>query len=188
MTSVHARAATPEGVELAPFDPESRVALEWKQPRAWTAEHELTDGTHVFARIATTGWLAHRMSIAFAHASWDVRVTAFGDLVVDGSEGRDAEPYLRHRRGFWSGKMQRRGLPTLRTRSGGFWRPWWELRDPEDQPLLHLDTHHGFLRTSADLVVLDAARALPDLPALIGLSMLVLLAAQRQRAHAAAHS
>ena len=185
MNSKHERASAPEGAALAPFDPESRVTLEWKQPKAWTMTHELTDGQRVFARVSTTGFWSNRRTVEFAHASWEVRETAFGDLVIDGAEGRRGAPYLRYRSGFVTGKFERAGQPTLRVHTGGFWNPWWELRDDEDQPLVHLAVSSGFTRTKAKLTVFDAARRLADLPALLGLAMHASLAAQRRRSHAA---
>ncbi|MBI5168427.1 MAG: hypothetical protein HZA61_02965 [Candidatus Eisenbacteria bacterium] len=170
---------------LAPFDPESRETLEWKQPKAWTAKHELMWRDRAVARVTVQGFWANKRTIEFAHARWDVRETGFGDLVVDGPDGRQGTPYLRHRSGFLSGKLERAGLPTLRTHAGGFWNPWWELRDGEDQPLVHLDVRQGFSRTEATLVLFDAARRLPDLPALIGLSMHALLDSQKHHASAA---
>lgn len=185
MKASHTRASSPEGAALAPFDPESRVALEWKQPKAWTALHELTDGQRVFARIATTGFWANQRSIEFAHARWDVRETTFGDLVIDGPEGRRGEPMLRHRSGFFTGKLERAGRPTLRTHSGGFWHPWWEMRDGDDQPLVHLDVACHFVRVEARVVLFDAARRMGDLPVLLGMSMLAHLAAQKHSSHVA---
>lgn len=185
MKAKHSRASSPEGTALASFDPESRVALEWKQPKAWTALHELTDGQRVFARVSTNGFWANRRAIEFAHARWDVRETTFGDLVIDGPEGPKGTPFLRHRCGFLSGRIERAGLPTLRTHSGGFFHPWWELRDGDDQPLVHLDVACGFARHEARLVLFDAARRLPDLAPLVGLGMLVHLAAQRHNSHVA---
>ncbi len=170
---------------LAAFDPESRETLEWKQPKAWTARHELMWRDRPVARVTTEGFWSNRRTIQFAHASWDVRETGFGDLVVDGPEGRRGTPYLRHRSGFLSGKLERAGLPTLRTHTGGFWHPWWELRDGEDQPLVHMDLRQGFSRTEATLVLFDAARRLPDLPALVGMSLLAMLVGQKHNAHAA---
>lgn len=170
---------------LAEFDPESREVLEWKQPKAWSHRHELVWRDRAVARIATTGFWSTRRTIEFAHASWDVRETAFGDLVVDGAEGSKGAPYLRHRSGFLSGKLERAGQPTLRTHSGGFWNPWWELRDAEGQPFIHLDVRQGFSRTESKVTLFDAARRLPDLPALIGLSMHAVLLAQKHHAHAA---
>ena len=169
---------------LAAFDPESRETLEWKQPKAWSQRHELMWRDRAVARIATTGFWSTKRTIEFAHAKWDVRETAFGDLVVDGPDGPKGTPYLRHRSGFLSGKFERAGQPTLRTHTGGFWHPWWELRDDEDQPLIHLDVRQGFSRTEAALVLFDAARRLPDLPALIGLSLHAVLVSHKHHAHA----
>lgn len=170
---------------LAEFDPESRETLEWKQPKAWSPRHELIWRDRAVARIATTGFWSSKRTIEFSHAKWDVRETAFGDLVIDGPDGPKGTPYLRHRSGFLSGKLERAGQPTLRTHTGGFWNPWWELRDDEGQPLIHLDVRQGFSRTEAALVLFDAARRLPDLPALIGLSLHAVLVSQKHHAHAA---
>ena len=185
MKAKYTRASSPEGAALAPFDPESRVALEWRQPKAFTSRFELTDGRNVFARVVKTGFWSEQITVEFAHARWAVRPTAFGDLVVDGPEGRKGPHAMRHRSGFFTGKLERAGLPTLRTHSGGFWHPWWELRDEEDQPLLHLDMECGFSRTESKLVVFDAARRLPDLPLLAAMTLLAMLAAQRHSSHAA---
>ncbi len=185
MKAKHTRAPSPEGAALAPFDPESRVALEWKQPKAFTSSFELTDGAHVFARVTKSGFWSEKIVVAFAHARWDVRPTTFGDLVANGPDGPGGPHAMRHRSGFFAGKMERAGRPTLRTHSGGFWHPWWELRDAEDQPLLHLDAEMGFTRTEAKLVVFDAARRESDLPLLLAMTLLAMLAAQRHSSHLA---
>jgi hypothetical protein len=169
---------------LAPFDPESRERLEWRQTERWKPRWELVSGERVFARLSRGGAFDNNMTLEFADAGWFVRHRWNGNLQAEPLSGV-AKP-AEHRSGFFTGKLVREGQPDLKSRSGGFWNPYWELVTiDEEQPLVRVRARSGFSRTEADIEITDAAHRRDDLELLLGLNWVIALVAMRQASHAA---
>lgn len=171
-------------VVLAPWNHESREALQWAQTGTWSSRWELRHGDSIFATVQCKSIWDTAWSIDFANASWLLRARWTGTLEARTPGGEAV--LARYKPGVFSGSIVRPGLPDLRVKSGGFFRPYAEIQTGEQFPLVRYRIGNGFTRFEAQVEIEDAARSLGGLELLLGLSWAGVVADYRRSTAAAA--
>ena len=165
---------------LKEFDPDFRGEWAWEQPERFRARWRLTCGGEPVATLATHGLMLAPTRARFAAETWEIRNRFPAKQVVTrvGNPG----PWGNYRPGwFGSGTLARADGTTLLWRPDGFWMRSWAFTTPDQIPILHFRPGRAFLRHSASVELQDAARRLPDLPALLALGWVLVLRMRRAR-------
>lgn len=163
---------------LKEFDPGFRGRWAWEQPERFRARWRLTCDDTPVATLATHGLLFAPTMARFADASWELRYRFPAAMVV--TRAGEAAPWGSFRHGwFGSGRLERRNDTPLLWRADGFWMRSWAFTTPDQIPLVHFRPGREFLRHEATIELEDAARRLPDLPALLALGWLLVLRMRR---------
>jgi hypothetical protein len=166
-------------LELKDFDLDFRGNWAWQQPARFRAHWRLTCDGEPVATLAKHGVLLATYTARFAGATWEMRPRFPAEMVV--SRIGEAAAWGRYRPGwFGSGRLERTDGSTLLWRPDGFWMRSWAFTTPDQMPLLHFRPGREFLRHGAAVELEDAARRMPDLPALLALGWLLVLRMQRR--------
>jgi hypothetical protein len=168
-------------LELRKFDAKFRGEWAWEQPGRFRARWRLNcDGAPV-ATLATFGVFLAPDFARFADSSWVMRYRFPSETIV--SRVGETEPWAHFRPGFFGGgRLSRTGESALLWRRDSFWGRSWSFTTSDHMPLVRFRSHHAFLRRGASIELEDAARRMPDLPALLALGWVLVLRAHRGHA------
>jgi hypothetical protein len=169
-----------DALELGAFDPQFRGAWGWEQAGRFRARWRLTcDGAPV-AALATHGIFAAPSLARFRDEAWELKYRFPAEMAV--TRRGDAQPWAHWRPGwFGSGKLVTSQGSTLLWGPDGFWMRSWSFTTPDQIPLVTFRPARAFLRFDATIEIQDAARRLPELPALLALGWLLVMRIHRGR-------
>jgi hypothetical protein len=170
-----------DALALGALDPNFRGAWAWEQPARLRARWRLTcDGAPV-ATLATHGAFGGPSTARFAGGAWEIAFRFRAGTVV--TRAGEAEPWGSYRPGWLGGgRLARTGDAPLLWRRDGFWTRSWSFTTTDHLPLVRFHSKRTFLRQGAAVELEDAARHMPDLPALLALGWLLVLQAHRGHA------
>lgn len=170
-----------DALALADLDPNLRGAWAWEQPARFRARWRLTCDGEPVATLATHGVFGRPNTARFADATWEISWRLRTGTVV--TRAGEAAPWGSYRPGWLGGgRLSRTREAALLWRRDGFWTRSWSFTTTDHLPLVRFHSQPAFLRHGATVELEDAARRMPDLPALLALGWLLVLQAHRGHA------
>ena len=168
---------------LAVFDPAERIALQWTQTRAFTAEWRLVSNDRTFAVLRGAGTLWRPVILTLKSGSFELRhqMMKGAGIAVPGARAPLAR-VLAHV--FGSAPVEVDGERLYSLRRLGFLARNWELRTLDDMRLVHFSLTRTFFRVGAEVTFEDAGRKIAHAPQLLALCWFAVLNARRH-AHGA---
>jgi len=163
--------------ELAPFDPEVRAELWWRQPRRFRQEWRLEADGRAVAVMQGEPLFSRVSRVRFAGAAYAAKRGWTGSVEL--RAGDAMEPIARLAARWSASPVEAPAGDTLRLVRVGFWGRVHELRTADDHVLVRLESHEGLTRHEVQVLLEDPARRRPDLPALLALAAAVVFAPKR---------
>jgi hypothetical protein len=167
MLSTPPPAPAAPAAELAPFDPLERSEWRWTQPRRSRSRWELFAGDRRVATLESERGWSRAMIARFAGETLILHASLFRNVSVE--RVGDPAPRVRYVPHWLRGGRIETADEALKFRMTGFLSGVFEIRTPEDLPLVGFRSRRSFLRQDCTISIEDAARRRRDLPLLLAL-------------------
>jgi hypothetical protein len=144
--------------------------LTWTQPAALKLVFALRAGDEQVGLLAFRSMFGTQATAESGDEAWTFKRTGFFHPRVTVRRPGSDDDLATFHNNTWSGggSLVMHGGPTFRA-STNFWQTKYEIATPEGDPLIRLH-YGGLFKLHADVEILPAARALPELALIVLLS------------------
>jgi hypothetical protein len=166
---------------------EHLTGLQWIRPRFFRSEYELRSGEGVVATLRVRGWLQRTAIVESGDGAWTMTRTGFlrnGATIRASGSSTDVAEFRGRGWSSYGGNLTFASGATFEL-AINFWMTRLEFRNAAGMSLVTLH-RRGVCGRAADVEILPAARALPELPVLVSFGWFLFVMLEQDAAAASA--